>query len=895
MIKKVTALCCAFAVSFAGFPETNVNAQTTKVQAEIEQTDDTITKQGIVHTLATKSVSKESELTAAINSCAAGGAVIINLTSSFKITKGISISGNKTVYINGTNGSNRRVIGTNEEILRLFVVEQGSSLIFNDMILKGGTSSATDISYRTTTAIVVADGGNIQLNNCKVMYSQAALVNIKSNGTVIAKDTTFSDALGTINDCGGAVRISSGTFTMEGNSEITNNNYGGVYISSTGTFTMNGGRIYGNKRGAGSVSGTVNYGMGGGVFCNGTFNFIGGTIDSNSVLLVGNGVVISSTGNMRVDSGANLVNTGDKANELLSYTSNMTFTNAPVVPMNTKLGFSVSIGQEIAKCSQNVSAESCMKIDGFIIRNNPVNPSSIIGSGDYVITYESGGAIGKDTITTIGAYNSSFHLPTEDDYKKIGYRLIGWSGNPDGNIYSPGSSQTVSSNVTYYPVWQAKDIGVEYYDMNGNKLGITGSYNYDNQSAYTIQSAEKIKGYNFLYWQDISEDAPAGQQYQENTALSRTEQDSTLKLKAVYEEKNITVKFNVNNTEAKMSGNSTITVKYNEERSLDSYTPTTTGYKFAGWYTDKECVGNKLASVSPAKLGVETTIELYAKWDAMDVPVTYDTAVQNGKSTVKYDSKLTIPIAASKTGYTFKGWYLNGDKSRVYLYGEEICPKTLGITSINLSAIFEKNLDVTISPGSTPTPTSSSTGSTTTTGGTTTTTNSSNTSSTSSTGNQSTSSNTNATLTLSVSKKTIGVGDKFRITIKSNDTYSVSSNSSIIKVDNQGYVTAVKSGTAVVTVKTANLSKTCTVTVKKAPAAANISVKAKRVKKGKTISVKPTFTKSTYCMSVTYSSANKKIATVSKRGKVKGLKKGTAKITIKCSTGAKKVIKIKVV
>ena len=317
-------------------------------------------------------------------------------------------------------------------------------------------------------------------------------------------------------------------------------------------------------------------------------------------------------------------------------------------------------------------------------------------------------------------------------------------------------------------------------------------------------------------------------------------------------------------------------------------------------------LGNKLASVSPAKLGVETTIELYAKWDAMDVPVTYDTAVQNGKSTVKYDSKLTIPIAASKTGYTFKGWYLNGDKSRVYLYGEEICPKTLGITSINLSAIFEKNFDVTISPGSTPTTTSSSTGSTptttssstgstTTTGGTTTTTNSSNTSSTSSTGNQSTSSNTNATLTLSVSKKTIGVGDKFRITIKSNDTYSVSSNSSIIKVDNQGYVTAVKSGTAVVTVKTANLSKTCTVTVKKAPAAANISVKAKRVKKGKTISVKPTFTKSTYCMSVTYSSANKKIATVSKTGKVKGLKKGTAKITIKCSTGAKKVIKIKVV
>lgn len=883
IIKKVTALCCAFTVSFTGLPETNVNAQTTKVQSETEKTDSTMTKQGIVHTLATKSVSKESELTAAINSCPAGGTVMINLTSSFKITKGIAINGNKTVYIYGTNGSNKRVIGTSEEIVRLFAVEKGSTVVFTDMILKGGTSSATDISYRTTGAVLVAEGGNIQLNNCEIRYSLGALVNIKDSGKVTATNTVFSDAKGTINNCGGAVRIAGGTFTMEGTSEITKNAYGGVHISTNGTFNLDGGHIYGNEEGAGSVGGNTNLGMGGGVFCNGTFNFMNGTIDSNNAILTGNGVVISATGNMNVSSGAHLVNTGNKANELLTYTSKITFLNAPVSPMKTKLGFAVSIGQEIAKCISSVNADSCMQIDGVTIRNNPMNQGSIIASGDYLITYESDGAIGKETITVPGVYNTSFSLPV--DYQKIGYTLVGWRNSAEGEIYAPGSTQTVLGNVTYYPVWQSKDIGVEYYDMNGNKLGITGSYNFDNQSAYTIQSAEKIKGYNFLYWLDISEGAPAGKQYQENTALSRTEQDSTLKLKAVYEEKNITVNFNLNHTDAKMSGSSTTTVKYNEERSLSSYTPTAIGYTFAGWYIDKECKGNKLASVSPVKLGIENTIELYAKWDVMDVPVTYDTAVTNGKSTVKYDEKLKIPMAASKTGYTFKGWYLNGEKSKVYLAGQEICPKTLGITSIKLSAIFEKNV------------------STTTTGGNTTA--NKNTNSTTSTGNQGSStqvtaspepsSNASGWLKLNVNKKNMGVGDEFYIRINSNEDYEVSTNSSCITVNNSGFVKAIKPGKAVVTVKTPSVTKKCTITVKAAPKASNIKVKAKDVKKGKKVSLKPTFTGNTYCMSVTYSSANKKIATVSKTGMVKGLKKGIVKITIKCSTGAKKVIKIKVV
>ena len=898
LIKKVTALCCAFAVSLTGLPEIHANAQTKEMQCEIQQTGSTVKKQGIVHTLATKTVNKESELRDAIASCPAGGTVTIDVTSSFKITKGIVIDGNKSVLINGVNpsGNGKRVIGTNEEIVRLFAVEKGSAVIFTNMILKGGTSSSTgEVSYRTTGAVLVAEGGHIQLNYCEIRYSNGALVNIKDSGIVTATYTVFSDARGTINDCGGAVRIASGTFNMCEGSQIINNSYGGVYVSSNGTFTMNDGYISGNEKGAGYVAGGANYGMGGGVFCNGTFNFLKGTIEGNRAFISGSGIVISETGNMKVSSGAHLVNTGDKANELVTYTSNLTFNSAPVSPMKTKLGYAVSIGQEIAKCASSVRAEACMQIDGVTLRNDPMNQGSIIGSGDYLITYESDGAIGKETITVPGVYNTSFSLP--EDYQKVGYTLVGWRKNAEGEILAPGSAQTVLGDVTYYPVWQSKDIKVEYYGENGLELGMTGSYNFANQSDYIIESADKKEGYDFLYWLDISEGAPADKHYQANSALSRTEQDTTLRLKAVYEAKQITVHFNLNRENAKMTESSTIAVNYMDYYFLGSHMPTATGYTFAGWYTDQDCVGQKLSSVCPANLKTESTIELYAKWEVKDVPVTYDTAVMNGKSTVKYDGKLTLPEAANKTGYTFKGWYLNGDKSKIYSAKQEICPKTLGITSIELTAVFDKSASTTITPGKTP----SSNGSTTTTGGTTTynkTTNataSAGTVAISTTATPRPSASTNEWLKLNVNKKKIGVGDQFNIKVSANESYEFSTDSDCITVNNSGFVKAIKPGTAVVEVKTSNSTQKCTVVVKAAPKASDLKVKAKKVKKGKSISVKPTFIKNTYCMAVTYASSNKKVATVSSSGQVKGLKKGTAKITIKCSTGAKKVIKIRVV
>lgn len=124
-----------------------------------------------------------------------------------------------------------------------------------------------------------------------------------------------------------------------------------------------------------------------------------------------------------------------------------------------------------------------------------------------------------------------------------------------------------------------------------------------------------------------------------------------------------------------------------------------------------------------------------------------------------------------------------------------------------------------------------------------------------------------------------------------------SSNTSIATVNSAGLVTAKKRGTAVITatsVRKPELYKTCKVTVK-VPAARIIISSKEYIKKGKTRSLYATLTPSDTTDKITWSSSNKKVAQVNTKGKVKGLKPGTATITAKTSSGKKDTCKVKIV
>lgn len=115
-------------------------------------------------------------------------------------------------------------------------------------------------------------------------------------------------------------------------------------------------------------------------------------------------------------------------------------------------------------------------------------------------------------------------------------------------------------------------------------------------------------------------------------------------------------------------------------------------------------------------------------------------------------------------------------------------------------------------------------------------------------------------------------------------TYS-SSNKKVATVSSKGVITAKKAGTAKITVKSGSKKYVVTVTVPKtATTAINKVPSAISIKKGKTYTLKASRTPSNSDYAITYTSSNKKVATVDKKGKITGKKAGTAKITVKSGT-----------
>ena len=125
----------------------------------------------------------------------------------------------------------------------------------------------------------------------------------------------------------------------------------------------------------------------------------------------------------------------------------------------------------------------------------------------------------------------------------------------------------------------------------------------------------------------------------------------------------------------------------------------------------------------------------------------------------------------------------------------------------------------------------------------------------------------------------------------SADTESVvkytSDNEKVAVVDENGRVTAKKAGTALITASADGYQSTCRIVVKKPTF--KVAKKMIKIKKGKKARIIVKVRPST---KVVFASANKKIAAVTKKGMLKGMKKGRTKIKVKCYGITKTVIVI---
>ena len=154
-------------------------------------------------------------------------------------------------------------------------------------------------------------------------------------------------------------------------------------------------------------------------------------------------------------------------------------------------------------------------------------------------------------------------------------------------------------------------------------------------------------------------------------------------------------------------------------------------------------------------------------------------------------------------------------------------------------------------------------------------------------------------VTLDIHKSTLSVGDTLQLKAAlPKGTASVltwkSNKTAVATVSNEGKVTAAGTGTAKITVSTANgKTDTCEITVKKAPDKVTIKPDKVTLAPGASIQLSATLPKGT-TSDLTWTSDKKSVATVNENGLVTAVKSGTAKITVKTYNGVKDICTVTV-
>ena len=320
----------------------------------------------------------------------------------------------------------------------------------------------------------------------------------------------------------------------------------------------------------------------------------------------------------------------------------------------------------------------------------------------YQITFDSNGGSTVNPITQ--EYNTKIEKPTSPT--KEGYLFIDWYTDEQlTKTYT--FSKMPNKNITLYAGWEEKINIVSFNTYGGSELSqisvkdgeklvepkapekegytfagwytdesFSTTYNFDTavKNDLNLYAKWNIKKYTITYntnggnniekaeveygskIENLPTPSKTGYTFQKWT-LNKTTQAppetmpaKNITLKANWKKNEYTITFNTNGG----SEINPIKEKYNEEiEEIDI--PTKTGYKFAGWYKDKELTEVYTPTQMPAE-----NITLYAKWTENENIIYYVTnggELDKSSPTTFTTGRKTELKAPQKDGYEFEGWY----------------------------------------------------------------------------------------------------------------------------------------------------------------------------------------------------------------------------------------------
>lgn len=272
----------------------------------------------------------------------------------------------------------------------------------------------------------------------------------------------------------------------------------------------------------------------------------------------------------------------------------------------------------------------------------------------YTITYNLDGGTISDQPTSYNKYSGTVTIPNPT---KDGYRFLGWT---DEDITEPQkdisfAAKEMNQNLTYTAEWEK----IIYHNVDFvTRHGATPQPQQVESGTKAARPADPTEdGWKFKGW--YISDNYIGEPFDFTTAIT---ENTTLYAKWV---KTCTVTFDVNG-HGTAPDPQTVDIGTKAVKPTD---PVQTGWRFDGWYTDKDCT-----AAYDFDKEVTEDITLYAKW-VKTVTVTYHVGSYGtapASQTVDAGKKFTRPADPVDSRAIFQGWYTDENYTTAYDFGSAV-------------------------------------------------------------------------------------------------------------------------------------------------------------------------------------------------------------------------------
>jgi len=313
--------------------------------------------------------------------------------------------------------------------------------------------------------------------------------------------------------------------------------------------------------------------------------------------------------------------------------------------------------------------ETQVSAESYVVSKNVtlIAKFSLIDYGISYVQNKGEWASGYTAPSVYTVESETIVLPTGTDITLSENTFKGWFESPDFSGSAVTQLKTGSyGDKTYYAKWAKTVYSISYSGSDNATLSngvqlYTGFTEEDTEITLPVADEISKSGYTFGGWYSDSSFTSPVTSLTKDSATS----GSTLTLYAKWTVDTYTISYTENggSWEESYTAPSSYTVESESITLAASSDISKTGYTFSGWYAASDFSGEAVTEIACGSYG---DVTLYAKWTAIEYTITYencDGATNSNATSYTVESSAITLKNASKTGYTFSGWYSDSDFS----------------------------------------------------------------------------------------------------------------------------------------------------------------------------------------------------------------------------------------